>query len=113
MSKCLYCYGELKAGETDFHAKCAKKFFGTTKVPILPYSSKEIAELAKRVIKSQVTIAGVQPKLSLNIESKVNEAPRLTIVGLWGGYILKPQTASFPHLPENEDLTMHLSLIHI
>ena len=111
MNRCLCCYGELKDGETDFHAKCAKKFFGTSKAPVLSYSSGEIAELAKRVVKSQVTIAGVQPKLSLNIERKINEVPRLTIVGLWGGYILKPQTASFLHLPENEDLTMHLAEI--
>ena len=32
MNKCLYCYRPLEKGETDFHAKCAKKFFGTTDV---------------------------------------------------------------------------------
>lgn len=58
-----------------------------------------------------VAVTGVQPKLSLTIE-KVPGDPkhsRFTIVGLWGGYILKPPTDIFPHLPENEDLTMHLS----
>lgn len=34
---------------------------------------------------------------------------RLTIVGLWGDYIFKPQTEDYPQLPENEDLTMHLA----
>ena len=30
-------------------------------------------------------------------------------MGLWGGYILKPQTNNYDHLPEVEDLTMHLA----
>lgn len=34
---------------------------------------------------------------------------RFMIVGLWGEYILKPQTEQYPSLPENEDLTMHLA----
>jgi len=33
----------------------------------------------------------------------------MTIVGLWGQYILKPQSDQYPALPENEDLTMHLA----
>ncbi len=34
---------------------------------------------------------------------------RLTIVGLWGGYICKPQTSQHEMMPEVEDLTMHLA----
>ena len=30
-------------------------------------------------------------------------------MGLWGKYILKPQTERYPQLPENEDLTMKLA----
>ena len=33
----------------------------------------------------------------------------MTIVGLWGDFIFKPQTDAYPELPENEDLTMHLA----
>ena len=33
----------------------------------------------------------------------------MTIVGLWGDYIFKPQTKDYPQLPENEDLTMRLA----
>ena len=48
--------------------------------------------------------------MSLDIEKgNKNEPKRFTIVGLWGRYILKPQTDNFPHLPELEDLTMHLA----
>ena len=38
-----------------------------------------------------------------------NEPDRLTLVGIAGDYILKPQAKTYPNLPENEDLTMHLA----
>ena len=110
MSKCLYCYKELEPGEVDFHKSCCRKFFGTTTAPALDYSRKEMDELAAQVIKSQTTLTGVQPKLSLNLD-KHKDSQKLTIVGLWGGYIFKPQTERFAMLPENEDLTMHLAEI--
>jgi serine/threonine-protein kinase HipA len=70
-------------------------------------------QLAEKVVKSQSTVTGVQPKLSLHIEkiSKKDEPQRFTIVGLWGGYILKPPTKQYEFLPELEDLTMHLAEI--
>jgi serine/threonine-protein kinase HipA len=110
MSKCLYCYKELEPGEVDFHKSCCRKFFGTTTVPALDYTREEMDELAAQVIKSQTTLTGVQPKLSLNLD-KHKDSQKLTIVGLWGGYIFKPQTERFAMLPENEDLTMHLAEI--
>ena len=110
MSKCLYCYKELEPGEVDFHKSCCRKFFGTTTAPALDYTREEMDELAAQVIRSQTTLTGVQPKLSLNLD-KHKDSQKLTIVGLWGGYIFKPQTERFAMLPENEDLTMHLAEI--
>jgi serine/threonine-protein kinase HipA len=113
MKRCLYCYELLENEEVDFHAKCSRKIFGESTPPLLTYSEKEMENLALQVIKSQITVTGVQPKLSLNIvqnENK-NEPKKLTIVGLWGNYILKPPTEQFPQLPEVEDLTMHLASI--
>ena len=110
MSKCLFCYKELGPGEVDFHKSCCRKFFGTTTAPALDYTREEMDELAAQVIKSQTTLTGVQPKLSLNLD-KHKDSQKLTIVGLWGGYIFKPQTERFAMLPENEDLTMHLAEI--
>lgn len=110
MEKCLYCYNELEHGQTDFHPRCAKKIFGTPVAPVLPYIRKEISTLAEQVIRSQTTLTGVQAKLSLDISRQEHGHPRrFTIVGLWGRYILKPQTDTFRHLPELEDLTMHLA----
>ena len=110
MSKCLYCYKELAEGEVDFHKGCCKKFFGIHVVPELPYSLDELDSLAAQVIQSQTTLTGVQAKLSLHL-NRHEGSKRLTIVGLWGDYIFKPQTQSYKTLPENEDLTMHLAEI--
>lgn len=108
MCKCLYCYRPLSIGEVDFHPACAKKFFGTKEVPSLDYTLKEIDSLASQVIEEQTSLTGVQPKLSLHL-NKHEGSQRLTIVGLWGGFIMKPQTEAYPQLPEVEDLTMHLA----
>ena len=108
MNKCLYCYQELEEGQKDFHPRCAHKFFGTKNTPILEYRHDDIDRLAAEVIRAQTSLTGVQPKLSLNLNRHEN-TPRLTIVGLWGDYIFKPQTKAYPQLPENEDLTMHLA----
>ncbi|WP_129698093.1 HipA domain-containing protein [Parabacteroides goldsteinii] len=109
MERCLYCYQPLEQNETDFHSRCSKKIFGTATPPLLPYSKADIESLALEVVRSQVTITGVQPKLSVDLKKEKGGEKRFTIVGLWGGYILKPQTEQYANLPENEDLTMHLA----
>jgi serine/threonine-protein kinase HipA len=113
MNRCLYCYQLLDENIVDFHAVCSKKFFGQPISPELPYSEIQMEELALQVVRSQMTVTGVQPKISLDITSgqSKNEPKRFTIVGLWGAYILKPPTQQYPQLPELEDLTLHLASI--
>lgn len=108
MCKCLYCYRDLEEGQTDFHPQCARKFFGTPNAPLMEYRSEDLDALAAQVIQAQTSLTGVQPKLSLNLH-KHEGSSRLTIVGLWGDYIFKPQTDDYPELPENEDLAMHMA----
>lgn len=109
MNRCLKCYMPLGEKETGYHEKCAKKFFGVKDAPALPYKMSDIEALAKNVLERSVAVPGVQAKLSLDIEGKGSEKRRFTFVGLWGRYILKPPSMNFRALPENEDLTMHLS----
>jgi len=112
ITNCLYCYQPLNNDEIDFHSSCSKKMFGTPIAPIIDFNLKELEELAKQIIIKSIAVTGVQPKLSLEIEKK--EITRLTIVGLHGNYILKPPSAEYQELPENEDVTMHLaSLVKI
>jgi serine/threonine-protein kinase HipA len=87
--KCLYCYKKLDDSEKDFHKKCSKRFFGTENIPILELSLSEIDDYAINLLQRSVSVTGVQPKLSVDIKKNRNEPPRLTLVGLWGGYILK------------------------
>jgi serine/threonine-protein kinase HipA len=103
----------LANNEQDFHTTCSKKLFGQQTPPALPYSEEDLEALAKEVIQSQTAVTGVQAKLSLHITGNKKEgtARKFTIVGLWGGYILKPPTAYYPQLPEVEDLTMHLAAV--
>ena len=110
MSKCLYCYHELEEGLVDFHPGCARNFFGSKTAPILPYTRNNMAELARQVIRASTSVTGVQAKMSLNVNrGGKNEPSKFTIVGLWGKYIFKPQSAKYPHLPELEDLTMKMA----
>jgi len=111
MSKCLFCYQPLSANEQEFHNSCSKKIFGKPTPPTLPYSEEDLEPLAKELILSQTAVTGVQAKLSLHITGNAKEGTeqRFTIVGLWGGYILKPPTALYSQLPEVEDVTMHLA----
>jgi serine/threonine-protein kinase HipA len=71
----------------------------------LPLTAEEQRfEAARRA--GRMSIQGVQPKLSavLNIKGEA-----FNVVDHGGTFILKPPSGSYPELPENEDLTMHLA----
>jgi len=114
MRKCLYCYKELDiTQEGDYHPMCIKAFYGTKHAPILPYRLSEMEKLAKTAAELSITVPGVQPKLSLGwikTELENGHQGRLTVMdALEGNYILKPQNTQYPHMPENEHLSMKLA----
>lgn len=113
MSKCLFCYLELTEGELDYHAHCARKFYGSSKAPALPYGFDELDALAQYSVELSVAVPGVQPKLSLGwIKTTLEDGHkgRLTIMdALEGLYILKPPNKDYDAMPENEHLTMKLA----
>lgn len=108
MNNCFFCYKPTTNGK--YHESCSNRFFGTSKMPELDLDREKFDRLTQLVVTKRMAITGVQPKLSLNLE-KEKDKNRLTIVGLWGEYILKPQSEDFPFMPEVEDLTMHLAKI--
>ncbi|MEX8548435.1 MAG: HipA domain-containing protein [Mucilaginibacter sp.] len=77
-------------------------------MPVLQLNKKLLDDLAAKTVNQRIAVTGVQPKLSVSLEQDKGAA-RLTIVGLWGNYILKPQHEEFLYMPETEDLTMHLA----
>ena len=108
---CGYCYEPLDDEGSFFHEKCSQKFFGSRIPPSLPYTDSDLNRLAEEAVKSRTTVPGAQAKLSLHLEKSRGDSSRLTIVGLWGAFILKPPVEEYPFLPEIEDMTMHLATI--
>ncbi len=105
-NRCYICGEELPTTETIYHKKCTKKLFHSQNIPTLHYTQEELNELAKNIIAKRVSVPGVQPKLSLHLEKKNTGTDRLTLVGLEGNYILKPQTEQWKHVPEAEHFCM-------
>lgn len=106
MANCLFCYKPVEEGE--YHSNCSKNFFGTTTVPILELDKAKLDKLAEITVNERLALKGVLPKISLSLNSDKGNR-RLTLVGLWGDYILKPQSPGYAQMPEVEDLTMHLA----
>ncbi|RRA89295.1 HipA domain-containing protein [Paenimyroides viscosum] len=106
MNSCLFCYKPVENGE--YHANCSRKFFGTAKVPVLELDQEKLNKLAQLTVNERLALTGVQPKISLSLNGEKGNK-RLTLVGLGGDYILKPQSANFEAMPQVEDLTMHMA----
>jgi len=71
----------------------------------LSFTSQELRQEAAAQA-GKMSIQGVQPKLSARLLIKEQ---RFALVDLGGQYILKPQTADYVQVAENEDLTMRLA----
>jgi serine/threonine-protein kinase HipA len=82
-----------------------KKMFNSSKLPLVDFGLAEIAQQAQKLA-GKLSISGVQPKLSVQLDKKQN---RLIVANEGGEYILKPQTQSFAHMPENEQCCMDIA----
>src|SRR5699024_6944338 len=113
MNKCLYCGNPLKDQQIDFHPSCSKEFFGVETPPKLEYRLDEMTALAKNIVEHSITVPGVQPKLSMGLLQEIIDEEdhfRMTILdALDGDYILKPPSADYPQMPEDEFLTTQLA----
>jgi len=85
--------------------KLIKEMFKTSKLPIIDFGLEDISQKAQKST-GKLSISGVQPKLSLKLDKKNNA---LISVAEGGEYILKPQTAAFPNIPENEQCCMDIA----
>lgn len=106
--RCLIC-GMQVEGAAEYHPDCVRALFGSEKVPSFAYSMEELNRLAESIIRSRVSVTGVQPKLSLHLEREMGGDDRLTLVGLEGDYILKLPTRAYAELPESEHFAMTLA----
>lgn len=70
-----------------------------------PYDARQ--QRREAVVRAaNMSIQGVQPKLSVRLDAK---AGVFVIADRGGRFIIKPQHEIYPNLPENEALTMHLA----
>lgn len=108
---CLCCGKPIRQDSPEeifgWHDKCVRSFFGTKKLPDIDMSSEVLEELARESTNQGFTVPGVQKKLSLHLTQ--GKEPRLTLVNYPTGFILKPQTAEYPALPEAEYLVMQMA----
>ena len=85
--------------------KLIKEMFNASKLPIIEFSLEDVSLKAQKST-GKLSISGVQPKLSMKLDKKNNS---LISVAEGGEYILKPQTAAFPNIPENEQCCMDIA----
>lgn len=108
--RCLCCGRPITDAATkdekewNWHRKCVRSFFGTDRLPELELTDEVLNLLARRSVDQGLTVPGVQRKMSLHLAEGTQT--RLTVVNYPTGYILKPQTPEYCHLPEYEQMTM-------
>lgn len=103
--QCLSCHNVNPESGGQYHRKCSRKLFGTSWIPTIPFSSKDIVTEAQKMV-GKISISGVQPKLSVHLDKK---SKVLQVVERGSSFILKPQVERFSHLPENENLCMNIA----
>jgi len=91
--------------EDERYSAAGLKKLKTATLHDLEWSAEEQRDEARNRV-TKLSIQGVQLKLS----AKLNRSQgRFKLVDVGGKYILKPPSADYHHMPENEDLTMRLA----
>ncbi len=85
--------------------KFLKEMFNSSQWPNIDFGLAGISLQAQKLA-GKLSISGVQPKLSVKLDKKQNI---LIVVNEGGAYILKPQTSTFAHIPENEQCCMDIA----
>src|SRR5665647_993202 len=104
MNRCPLSYEEIADG--IYSDKGLKKLNIRLKsLKQLDFTSEELLEEAA-ARSDKISLDGVQPKLSAALSVADST---FKLVDKNGIYIIKPQQMVYPHIPENEDLTMRLA----
>jgi serine/threonine-protein kinase HipA len=104
MSVCCICL-ETTRGDAEYHPRCVKSLFGATKIPTLDIEVSKLHTAALAMV-GHTSLSGIQKKISVNLGV---DRETLQVAAEGGLYILKPQTGTYPALPENEHVTTRLA----
>jgi serine/threonine-protein kinase HipA len=92
-------------GDTDYHDRCLRALFQTAKIPKLDIEVGKLHTAALAMV-GHTSLSGIQKKISVNLAA---DRETLRVAAEGGRYILKPQTDTYPALPENEHVTTRLA----
>lgn len=101
---CLVCLANVR-GDKDYHDRCLRALFQTAKVPKLDIEVGKLHTAALAMV-GHTSLSGIQKKISVNLAA---DRETLQVAAAGGRYILKPQTETYPALPENEHVTTRLA----
>lgn len=101
---CRICLGQVR-GEANYHARCLRELFGSAKVPHLDLELSKLHTAALAMV-GHTSLSGIQKKISVGLSA---DRETLQVVAEGGRYILKPQTETYPSLPENEHIATRLA----
>ncbi len=101
---CRICLHDVDEGR-PYHSSCLEDLFDSADLPKIDIDLAKLHTAALAMV-GHTSLSGVQKKVSVGLS-----ADRSTLqVAIEGGrYVLKPQTGTYPSLPENEHLTMLLA----
>jgi len=100
---CFICLQPISGDR--YHPRCVRELFGKGNVPTIDVELAQLHTVALAMV-GHTTLSGIQRKVSLHLETK---SRTLQVAPDGGRFILKPQAQTFPHLPENEHVTMRLA----
>jgi serine/threonine-protein kinase HipA len=103
MTPCRVCLGDVPDDER-YHPRCLRELFGAPTVPAIDIELAKLHTAALAMV-GHTSLSGIQRKISLQLTGRAT----LQVAAEGGRYILKPQAATFPWLPENEHVTMRIA----
>jgi len=104
MNVCRICLEEIHTADAC-HANCLRGLFGSAQEPTLDIEVSKLHTAALAMV-GHTSLSGVQKKISVNLSA---DRQTLAVAAAGGLYILKPQTDTYPALPENEHVTTRLA----
>jgi len=105
VNTCLSCLRPL-AADDGYHARCVRALFDARRPPaVVDVDLAKLHTLALAMVGRQ-SLSGVQRKVSVGLTAD-KQTLRLALGR--SQYILKPQSATYPELPQNELLTMRIA----
>ncbi len=101
---CRICLEDVPA-EDDYHPRCLKRLFNSFKLPTLEIEIAKL-HLAALEMVGHTSLSGIQKKIAVNLGPG---RATLRVAADGGRYILKPQTDTYPAVPENEHITTRMA----